>query len=326
VFSSRSCTWLSSSSTLRWPVALKKVSTMRSRWRVALSPRSAIHSLSRVRASAGVAASGGRTRILDAGICGRMGIGYLRPRGTTVKLILKFNCSAVRPAVKPLLDPAPIAGKYAPLLLRARAGRAGSRVATCHAYERFASGLAHARVGIRETFDDGTRVPGRIVAIPGNLGGEGAQLRLRRGEIDHHVVAGRFGGRRESLARAGKQEHPDEGAEPDLEETGSGWILLRPDEREPVDGEDDEEDAEEDRRGARLPEAELPAADASTCPEGQECARDQERVEGRPQDAHEGQADAGAQPARIADFLQRLAHRDSVTRESRSVQGSARDG
>ena len=140
--------------------------------------------------------------------------------------------------------------------------------------------------------------------------------------MDRDVIACRFGGRRESLARAGKQEHPDERAEPDLEETGSGRILLRPDEREPVDGEDDEEDAEEDRRGLRLLHAELAAADASARPEGEERARDQERVEGGPQDAHEGQADAGAQPSRIADSFQRLAHDGSVTRGGRSVQGT----
>src|SRR5712664_104158 len=65
MFSSRDCTLASSSSTLRCPLAEKKVSTIRSRCRVALSPRSAIQRERRSRAALlGEAGSGLRPRLL----------------------------------------------------------------------------------------------------------------------------------------------------------------------------------------------------------------------------------------------------------------------
>src|SRR6267143_2350375 len=65
MFSSRDCTFASSSSTLRCPLAEKKVSTIRSRCRVALRPRSAIQRDSRSRAAlVGEAGSALRPRLL----------------------------------------------------------------------------------------------------------------------------------------------------------------------------------------------------------------------------------------------------------------------
>src|SRR5437660_12224791 len=65
MFSSRDCTLARSSSTLRCPLAEKKVSTIRSRCRVALSPRSAIQRDKRSRAAVvGEAGSALRPRLL----------------------------------------------------------------------------------------------------------------------------------------------------------------------------------------------------------------------------------------------------------------------
>src|SRR5438270_6966416 len=65
MFSSRDCTLARSASTLRCPLAEKKVSTIRSRCRVALSPRSAIQRDKRSRAAVvGEAGSALRPRLL----------------------------------------------------------------------------------------------------------------------------------------------------------------------------------------------------------------------------------------------------------------------
>src|SRR5438270_4691733 len=193
MFSSRSCTLLKSSSTLRWPVELKKVSTMRSRWRVALRPRSAIHSLSRVRASAGVEASAGRARTFCAGVGGRAAMGSAGPAaGGRLKLILKFN---VAKRARLSRDPALVAGEGAPLLLRTLSRRAGCRIAAGHAHERLPRDVANVRVGIAQVVDEWTGVAGGIVAVSGKLRSEGAELRLRRGEVRLHVVAYRLGRR-----------------------------------------------------------------------------------------------------------------------------------